>query len=53
MTRQSRWRCCLNWEAVSPNSNRRPSVVGNYMSNQQSLGVMLAQLGRDASAAVS
>lgn len=49
MTRQSSNRASLNWQAVS--TNRNPSA-GHYMSNQQSLGIMLAKLGRDASAAV-
>lgn len=40
----------LNWNAVS--SNRHPSS-GRFMSNQQILGMQLAQLSRDASAAVS
>ncbi|XP_061358406.1 uncharacterized protein LOC133302611 [Gastrolobium bilobum] len=48
VTRQSPWRTSLSWQAVS--ANRNPST-GHYMSNQQSLGVMLAKLGRDASAA--
>lgn len=48
LTRQSLWRSSLSWQAVS--ANKHPSA-GNFMSNQQSLGVMLAQLGRDASAA--
>lgn len=50
VTRQSMWRCSLSWQAVS--ANRHPSV-GHFMSNQQSLGMRLAQLSRDASAAVS
>ncbi|KAL0801693.1 hypothetical protein Bca101_056869 [Brassica carinata] len=37
-----------SWQAVS--ANRHPGA-GNFMSNQQSLGAQLAQLGRDASAA--
>ncbi|XP_022980648.1 uncharacterized protein LOC111479950 [Cucurbita maxima] len=45
-TKQSLWRSTLNWQAVSAN---RPA--GHYMSNQQSIGLQLAQLGRDASAA--
>ncbi|KAJ4708671.1 5'-nucleotidase SurE-like [Melia azedarach] len=48
VTRQSMWRCSLSWQAVS--ANRHPSV-GHFMSNQQSLGMRLAQLSRDASAA--
>ncbi|CAJ1975794.1 unnamed protein product [Sphenostylis stenocarpa] len=50
VTRQSPNRSSLNWQAVS--TNRNPSA-GHYMSNQQSLGIMLAQLGRDASAAAA
>ncbi|XP_023523915.1 uncharacterized protein LOC111788012 [Cucurbita pepo subsp. pepo] len=46
-TKQSVWRSTLNWNAVS--ASRYPA--GQYMSNQQSLGLQLAQLGRDASAA--
>jgi len=49
VTRQSSNRASLNWQAVS--TNRNPSA-GHYMSNQQSVGIMLAKLGRDASAAV-
>jgi len=49
VTRQSSNRASLNWQAVS--TNRNPSA-GHYMSNQQNLGIMLAKLGRDASAAV-
>ncbi|XP_023529144.1 uncharacterized protein LOC111791874 [Cucurbita pepo subsp. pepo] len=45
-TKQSLWRSTLNWQAVTAN---RPA--GHYMSNQQSIGLQLAQLGRDASAA--
>ncbi|XP_022732654.1 uncharacterized protein LOC111286743 [Durio zibethinus] len=48
LTRQSLWRSPLSWKAVS--ANRHPTA-GKYLSNQQSLGIMLAQLGRDASAA--
>ncbi|KAH9665001.1 5'-nucleotidase [Citrus sinensis] len=46
-TKQSMWRSTPNWQAVS--ANRYPA--GHFMSNQQSLGLQLAQLGRDASAA--
>jgi 5'-nucleotidase len=42
------WRQYPSWQAVS--ANRHPGA-GNFMSNQQSLGAQLAQLGRDASAA--
>lgn len=48
VTKQSMWRSRLNWLAVS--TNRHPSA-GHFMSNQQSLGIQLAQLSRDASAA--
>uniref|UniRef100_A0A2N9HCT1 Uncharacterized protein n=1 Tax=Fagus sylvatica TaxID=28930 RepID=A0A2N9HCT1_FAGSY len=41
------WRSTPNWLAIS--ANRYPA--GHFMSNQQSLGIQLAQLGRDASAA--
>ncbi|XP_030971870.1 uncharacterized protein LOC115991988 [Quercus lobata] len=47
LTKQSMWRSTPNWLAVS--ANRYPA--GHFMSNQQSLGLQLAQLGRDASAA--
>ncbi|KAJ6814795.1 uncharacterized protein M6B38_138295 [Iris pallida] len=46
--RQSLCKPALSWQAVS--ANRNPSA-GQYMSMHQSLGVQLAQLGRDASAA--
>ncbi|XWS26676.1 hypothetical protein CRYUN_Cryun26dG0050900 [Craigia yunnanensis] len=48
LTRQSLWRSPLSWKAVS--TNRHPAA-GQYLSNQQSLGIKLAQLSRDASAA--
>ncbi|XP_033130930.1 5'-nucleotidase SurE isoform X1 [Brassica rapa] len=48
VTKQSMWRQSHSWQAVS--ANRHPGA-GNFMSNQQSLGAQLAQLGRDASAA--
>ncbi|KAF8079929.1 hypothetical protein N665_0990s0006 [Sinapis alba] len=48
VTKQSMWRKSPSWQAVS--ANRHPGA-GNFMSNQQSLGAQLAQLGRDASAA--
>ncbi|KAK9697240.1 hypothetical protein RND81_08G024100 [Saponaria officinalis] len=48
VTKQSLWRSGLSWRAIS--SYKHPSAM-NYMSNQQSLGIQLAQLGRDASAA--
>ncbi|CAI0473361.1 unnamed protein product [Linum tenue] len=47
LTKQSMWRSTLNWNAIS--ANRHPGA--GYMSNQQSLGLQLAQLSRDASAA--
>lgn len=50
LTKQSMWRSRPSWQAVS--ANRHPSA-GHFMSNQQSLGIQLAQLSRDASAAVS
>ncbi|KAJ4952548.1 hypothetical protein NE237_029380 [Protea cynaroides] len=48
VTKQSLWRSIPSWRAVS--ATRHPSV-GHFMSNQQSLGIQLAQLSRDASAA--
>ncbi|KAI5593836.1 hypothetical protein POPTR_003G041000v4 [Populus trichocarpa] len=48
LTRRSMWRSSPSWQAVS--ANRHPSA-GHFMSNQQSLGLQLAQLSRDASAA--
>ncbi|KAF2323565.1 hypothetical protein GH714_036132 [Hevea brasiliensis] len=48
LTKQSMWRSSPSWLAVS--ANRHPSA-GHFMSNQQSLGIQLAQLSRDASAA--
>lgn len=48
LTRQSLQRSALTWRAVS--SYKHPSAM-NFMANQQSLGIQLAQLGRDASAA--
>ncbi|KAH0875771.1 hypothetical protein HID58_073133 [Brassica napus] len=48
VTKQSMWRQSPSWQAVS--ANRHPGA-GNFMSDQQSLGAQLAQLGRDASAA--
>ncbi|OWM76585.1 hypothetical protein CDL15_Pgr005549 [Punica granatum] len=47
VTKQSTWRSTPSWLAVS--ANRHPSA--GFMSNQQSLGIQLAQLSRDASAA--
>ena len=46
VTKQSLWRSTLCWQATS--TKKHP-----YMSNQHGLGFQLAQLGRDASAAVS
>ncbi|XP_010537568.1 PREDICTED: uncharacterized protein LOC104812224 [Tarenaya hassleriana] len=48
VTKQSMWRRNPTWQAVS--AHRHPGA-GNFMSNQQSLGLQLAQLSRDASAA--
>lgn len=48
ITRQSMWRNGLSWLAVS--SYRHPAS-GHFMGGQQSLGIQLAQLSRDASAA--
>ncbi|XVE51928.1 hypothetical protein DITRI_Ditri02bG0079500 [Diplodiscus trichospermus] len=48
LTKQSLWRSAPSWGAVS--ANRHPSAA-NFMYNQQSLGIQLAQLSRDASAA--
>ncbi|KAL1810588.1 hypothetical protein DCAR_0730296 [Daucus carota subsp. sativus] len=47
-TTKSLWRSTPSWLAVS--ASRQPSAA-RFMSNQQSLGMQLAQLGRDASAA--
>lgn len=49
ITRHSQYQTVLSWQAVS--SSRYPA--GHFMSKQQSLGIQLAQLGRDASAVVS
>ncbi|GFZ11741.1 survival protein SurE-like phosphatase/nucleotidase [Actinidia rufa] len=46
LTKQSLWRSTPSWQAISANKS-----AGRFMSNQQSLGMQLAQLGRDASAA--
>ncbi|CAL9145054.1 unnamed protein product [Musa hybrid cultivar] len=48
LTRQSLWRYVSDWQAVS--ASRHPTA-GQFMSMHQSLGIQLAQLGRDASAA--
>lgn len=47
VTRPSSWRSTLFWQATP--TKRHPSA--GYMSNQYSIGIQLAQLGRDASAA--
>ncbi|WOL20399.1 hypothetical protein Cni_G29204 [Canna indica] len=47
LTRQSFWRSTLSWKAIS--KNRHPP--GSFMSMHQGLGIQLAQLSRDASAA--
>ncbi|KAL7202976.1 hypothetical protein ACSBR1_034429 [Camellia fascicularis] len=44
--KQSLWRSTPSWLAISANRS-----AGRFMSNQQSLGMQLAQLSRDASAA--
>lgn len=49
-TRQSHWSLKLCWQAIS--ASRNPAA-GRFVPNQQMLGLQLAQLGRDASAAVS
>ncbi|CAB4302895.1 unnamed protein product [Prunus armeniaca] len=46
LTKQSMWRSTPSWQAIS---SRYPA--GHFMNSQQSLGIQLAQLGRDASAA--
>ncbi|KAI7985950.1 5'-nucleotidase SurE [Camellia lanceoleosa] len=46
LTKQSLWRSTPSWLAISANRS-----AGRFMSNQQSLGMQLAQLSRDASAA--
>ncbi|XP_059640810.1 uncharacterized protein LOC132282975 [Cornus florida] len=48
LTKQSLWRSTPNWQAISAGRN---ASAGRFMSNQQSLGMQLAQLSRDASAA--
>ncbi|KAK0571551.1 hypothetical protein LWI29_017957 [Acer saccharum] len=48
VTRQSMWRSSPSWQGVAAN---RHASAGHFMSNQQSLGIKLAQLSRDASAA--
>ncbi|XP_059302520.1 uncharacterized protein LOC132054554 [Lycium ferocissimum] len=49
LTKQSHWSTKLCWQAIS--ANRNPTA-GRFVPNQQSLGLQLAQLGRDASAAL-
>ncbi|KAF3324559.1 5'-nucleotidase SurE [Carex littledalei] len=49
ITKQSEWRPMLSWQATS--ANRPPSVAPQFLAMHQSLGLQLAQLGRDASAA--
>ncbi|KAM5547348.1 hypothetical protein ABKV19_001711 [Rosa sericea] len=48
VTKQSQWRSSLSWKAVSTKKHPPPA---NFMSNQQSLGIQLAQLSREASIA--
>ncbi|XP_061370346.1 uncharacterized protein LOC133313055 isoform X2 [Gastrolobium bilobum] len=47
LTKQSMWRSTLNWQAAST-SHYPP---GHFLASKQGLGLQLAQLGRDASAA--
>ncbi|CAH9128196.1 unnamed protein product [Cuscuta epithymum] len=48
LTKPSIWRSTPSWKAIP--ANRNPAA-GRFPANQQSLGIQLAQLGRDASAA--
>ncbi|XP_050375805.1 uncharacterized protein LOC126793351 [Argentina anserina] len=48
VTKQSQWRSSMSWKAVSTKKHHPPA---NFMSSQQSLGIQLAQLGREASIA--
>ncbi|KAL4589257.1 hypothetical protein LXL04_002163 [Taraxacum kok-saghyz] len=48
LTKQSLWRSKPIWQAIA--ANRNPSAA-RFMSNQPGMGLQLAQLGRDASAA--
>ncbi|CAH9085703.1 unnamed protein product [Cuscuta epithymum] len=48
LTKPSIWRSTPSWKAIP--ANRNPAD-GRFPANQQSLGIQLAQLGRDASAA--
>ena len=49
LTKQSMWRSTLNWQAVS--TSRYPP--GHFLASKQGFGLQFAQIGRDASAAVS
>ncbi|XP_019173532.1 PREDICTED: uncharacterized protein LOC109169113 [Ipomoea nil] len=49
LTKQSLWKSTLRWNAIP--ANRNPGE--RFHSNHQGLGIQLAQLGRDASAAVA
>ncbi|KAK9947994.1 hypothetical protein M0R45_003585 [Rubus argutus] len=48
VTRQSQGRSSLSWKAVT---TKKQPPAANFMSNQQSLGIQLAQLSREASIA--
>ncbi|KAI3775118.1 hypothetical protein L1987_49686 [Smallanthus sonchifolius] len=48
LTKQSLWRSKPIWQAIP--ANRNPSAA-RFMANQPGMGLQLAQLGRDASAA--
>ncbi|KAK4349847.1 hypothetical protein RND71_029160 [Anisodus tanguticus] len=48
LTKQSLWSSKLCWQAKSSTRNL---TAGRFLPNQQNLGMQLAQLGRDASAA--
>ncbi|XP_009795881.1 uncharacterized protein LOC107800420 [Nicotiana tabacum] len=48
LTKQSLWSSRLCWQA---SSSTRNLAAGRFLPSQQSLGMQLAQLGRDASAA--
>jgi len=48
LTKQSGYTPAQSWQAVSTN---RPSSAVHFMGMHQSLGIQLAQLGKDASAA--
>ncbi|KAJ8535848.1 hypothetical protein K7X08_034249 [Anisodus acutangulus] len=48
LTKQSLWSSKLCWQAKSSTRNL---AAGRFLPNQQNLGMQLAQLGRDASAA--